>query len=230
MFPPIHRRLIYGLVFILMLFSTLFCQSTPDPQRFIQEIEAFRQWDAKNALPEHPVLFIGSSSIRMWKTAEAFPNLPVVNRGFGGAQISDMLFYIDDILLKYPTPAVILFYCGDNDAADGKSAQNILRDYQTFVEAAWNAFPQTPVIYLPIKPSISRWSLWPVMVQANKLIRTFCEQNELLFYADTASPMLTTGQPPAAELFLEDGLHLSDKGYNLWKQVVEPLIKQALEK
>lgn len=223
------RRLLCS-AFVLATALTLFGQANPDPLRFQAEIDAFRQWDVKNAVPEHPVLFIGSSSIRMWKTAKAFPELPVVNRGFGGAHISDMLYYIDDILFKYPAPTVILFYCGDNDVAGGKSADTVLRDYQAFVETAWKAFPQTPIIYLPIKPCPSRWGIWAEQNKANALIRAFCDQHDLLFYADTVTPMLATGEPPADELFLEDRLHLSAKGYELWQQVVEPMIVQAQQK
>jgi len=224
MFKLYRRHLV--ILISLVLFTAAFSQ-IPDPQRFAQEIETFRQWDAKNAVPVHPVLFIGSSSIRMWKTAEAFPELPVVNRGFGGAQIPDILYFMQDVLLKYREPSVLVFYCGDNDAASGKSAQEIAQDFQTFVETARKTFPALPIIYIPIKPSPSRWSLWPVMEQANDLINAFCGHTEALFYADIVTPMLATGQPPAADLFLEDGLHLTDKGYALWKQVIEPLIRQA---
>ncbi len=91
-------------------------------------------------------------------------------------------------------------------------------------------FPNTPLIYLPIKPSPSRWALWPVMAEANRLIQSICSENILLYYADTATPMLATGEPPAEDLFLEDHLHLSEKGYTLWKQILEPLLLQVIGK
>ncbi len=222
--------ILLSMLLLLGARSNSVAAQNPDPLRFQGEIEAFRQWDAKNAVPKSLVLFVGSSSIRMWRTAEAFPDLPVVNRGFGGAHISDLLFFIHDILLRYPTPSAVVFYCGDNDIAGGKDAESVARDFRAFVDALRRAFPQTPLVYLPIKPSIARWNLWPTMAQANELVREMYSRDELLFYADTATPMIETGEPPAADLFLEDGLHLSEKGYALWRQVLAPMLKQALKR
>lgn len=214
-----RRQIAIPAVF-LCLSLWLHAQENPDPLRFQQEIEAFRQWDAKNAVPSHPLLFIGSSSIRLWKTAEAFPDLPVVNRGFGGAHFSDLLFYLDDILLKYPEPAAIILYCGDNDAAYGKSPDRIVDDFKKFIVAAHSRFPATPVVYIPIKPSPSRWTVWPVQKEVNERIRSLCREDSLLFYADIVTPMLAAGKPPADELFLDDRLHLSEKGYAILQKVV----------
>ena len=98
----------------------------PDPNRFAAEIKAFAEWDSRNAVPADPVLFVGSSSIRLWRTHESFPDLPVVNRGFGGSQVSDLLHFADRVVFPYK-PSVIVFYAGDNDLAAGKSAQRGLR-------------------------------------------------------------------------------------------------------
>ncbi|MDZ7372224.1 MAG: GDSL-type esterase/lipase family protein [candidate division KSB1 bacterium] len=219
------------LIFVLFFFcyARLHAQEDPDPLRFQQEIEAFRQWDAKNAVPAHPVLFIGSSSIRLWKTAEAFPDLPVVNRGFGGAHFSDLLYYLPDILLKYPEPAAIVLYCGDNDAAAGKSSTRIVDDFRKFLAAAQSRFPKTPIVYIPIKPSPSRWAIWPTQREVNERIRALCRESNLLFYADTVTPMLAAGEPPADELFLDDRLHLSEKGYAVWQKVVSEMLHKILK-
>ncbi|HKK45627.1 MAG TPA: hypothetical protein VJ964_08900, partial [Balneolaceae bacterium] len=88
----------------------------PDPQRFQQEIDNFKLWDAKNSYPNQAILFVGSSSIRFWKSHDAFPNYPVINRGFGGAHISDVQHYYRQVIGKYH-PSIIVFYCGDNDIA-----------------------------------------------------------------------------------------------------------------
>jgi len=124
--------LLFTILFAQLFVSPLAAQTDPDPHRFDEAIETFRRWDAKNAIPDHPILFVGSSSIRMWKTAESFTDLPVVNRGFGGAHISDMLFFKQDILLKYKKPACIVMYCGGNDVAGGKSAERVVRDFKTW--------------------------------------------------------------------------------------------------
>lgn len=201
----------------------------PDPARFAGEIEAFHSWDARNAIPAHAVLFVGSSTIRLWRTAEAFPDLPVLNRGFGGAQFSDLLHFRQDVLLKIPEPACIVLYCGDNDIAGGKTADRVAQDFRAFVAAAQQAFPRTPLIYLAIKPSRSRWAIWPEQQRANGLIADLCRADPRLHFADIAPPMLATGNPPAENLFAKDGLHLNDEGYALWTRLLRPLIDQALK-
>ena len=144
----------------------------PDPNRFGKDIESFVAWDSKNAVPADPILFVGSSSIRMWKTRESFPDLPVINRGFGGSHISDVIHFTDRIVLPY-APKLIVFYAGDNDMAGGKSAARVLCDYRRFVELVHVRLPDTSIIFIPIKPSGSRWSLWPEMTKANGLIEAF---------------------------------------------------------
>lgn len=200
----------------------------PDPKRFAAEINAFKQWDRKNAWPADAVLFVGSSSIRMWPTRESFPDLPVINRGFGGAQIPDMLHYFDDVVKPY-APRVIVFYCGDNDIADGRSPQQVADDFATFLRRVRKDFPRTHVVYLPIKPSIARWTLWPQMQDANRRIKAMAERDELLTFADTDVVLLGDDDKPRPDCFANDGLHLSNSGYEKWSRVVSPLIKATMK-
>jgi hypothetical protein len=217
-----------ALVIAFSLTNPVHAQSDPDPHRFDKSINAFRAWDAKNAIPNNPILFVGSSSIRMWKSAKSFPDLPVVNRGFGGAHISDMLFFKQDILLKYKKPACLVMYCGGNDVTGGKSAERVVDDFKKWWDVVQTAFPGTPLVYIPIKPCPNRWDIWDEEKKANKMIESMCDADRLLFYADTATPMLATGQPPADALFIADKLHLSDKGYEMWDSVVRKAIHSAL--
>ncbi len=198
-------------------------QADPDPNRFADEINAFEQWDRKNAVPRQPVLFVGSSSIRYWLTAASFPDVSVINRGFGGAHISDVHHFAERIVLKY-APSAVIFYAGDNDVAGGKSPEQVFEDYRAFVRLVHDALPATPILFLPIKPSLSRWALWPRMEQANKLIRDYSDKEPLLFYADIATPMLGRDGNPRPALFVEDGLHLSETGYQLWTRIVAPYL------
>jgi len=198
----------------------------PNPQRFTSEINAFTLWDAKNSVPANGVLFVGSSSIRMWKTAEKFPMLTVINRGFGGAHISDVLHYLDETTLAY-APNAIVFYAGDNDIAGDKTPKRVLRDYQRFVERVHASLPDTPIIFVAIKPSLSRWAMWPTMAEANMRIQDYSDGNPVLYYADIATPMLGSNGEPKPELFISDGLHLSSEGYDLWTQIIAPIIERA---
>lgn len=198
----------------------------PDPNRFAREIETFEAWDSKNATPAEPILFVGSSSIRMWRTHEAFPDLPVVNRGFGGSQISDVLHFVDRIVLPYE-PKVIVFYAGDNDIAGKKSAQRVLEDYRKFVMRLRGELPEVRFIFVTIKPSGQRWELWPEMHEANELIRTFSARDDRLFFADLGTPLLDHEGKPDDGFFLGDRLHLNSRGYAVWNETLLPILKQA---
>jgi lysophospholipase L1-like esterase len=199
----------------------------PDPHRFDDEINKFLQWDKKNTYPEDAILFVGSSSIRLWMTGESFPEFRIINRGFGGAHISDVNYFINATVLKY-SPRIIVFYAGDNDIADNKLPGQVLEDYKLFVQKVLAERSDTKILYLPIKPSIARWQFWPQMKQANVLIKQYCELNENLMYVDTASPMLESGSPPSRDLFVEDGLHLNSKGYKLWNEILVGIIKELM--
>ncbi len=188
--------------------------------RFESSIQKFEQQDKQQPFRKKGILFTGSSSIRLWKTNTSFPNRNVLNRGFGGAQISDVLYYFDQVVLKYE-PRVIVFYCGDNDIANQKSPDQVFLDYQYFTEKVHAAFPETDVIYLPIKPSTARWKLWPEMSQTNQKIRSFCETKSHLHYCDTVPAMLNDKGLPNENYLIQDGLHLNQKGYEIWTKLVE---------
>ena len=195
----------------------------PDPHRFDKEINYFVQYDQKNSFPENAVLFVGSSSIRMWKTHLAFLNLPVINRGFGGAHISDVLFFYDELVKKY-RPKLIVFYAGDNDIAAGKPLARVVNDFKTFVQKVKQDLPETRVIYLPIKPSVLRWKFWPEMHNTNQKIREICKAKAFLTFAGTDSLLLKDNGQPDASLFIEDGLHLNAAGYEKWNAYLRPLL------
>lgn len=199
----------------------------PDPERFADDIRAFEQWDRKNSAVADAALFVGSSSIRMWATHECFPDLPVINRGFGGSHISDVNHFAARIVLPYK-PKVIVFYAGDNDIADGKTPEQVCADFRSFVQMARAAQPHVHVVWLPIKPSVARWSLWPRMQQANNLVREFCESDPRLTVVDVATPLLGQEGTPRKELFIEDGLHLNADGYKLWTNALTPVLTRLM--
>lgn len=223
------RRVLLLLVAFCVLAQVVVAEpaADPDPNRFAGEIKAFAEWDSKNAVPAEPILFVGSSSIRMWRTHESFPGLPVVNRGFGGSHISDVIHFAQRVVLPYK-PKVIVFYAGDNDVAGGKSAQRVCDDYSRFVGLVHARLPRTRIIFITIKPSGSRWSLWPEMNRANELIKASCEKDDRLFFADLAAPLLGADGRPDDGLFLEDKLHLNSAGYAAWTKALRPILRRAL--
>ncbi len=226
-----YSRIFQTLSLFIILILLYSCASglktqTPilGPERFSKEIDSFIKWDKKNSSPENAILFVGSSSIKLWNTAISFPNLIVINRGFGGSQISDVNHFYEQIVKKY-NPSKIIFYAGDNDIAAGKSADQVLEDYQIFVAKVEQDLPKTKIFYLPIKPSLNRWHLWPQMSSANEMIKHFSKNKINLFYVETTSAMLDETLRPNPDLLIEDGLHMNDRGYQIWTKILLPLIK-----
>lgn len=224
------RKEIYLLI-VLCCSLVLNAQEKPEAKEntnyWEETIREFETWDSKNTFPSNAVLFVGSSSIRMWPTAECFTEWPVINRGFGGSKISDVNYFAQRIVLRYESE-VIVFYAGDNDVAGGKSAQSVFNDYKEFVGLVQKKLPVTRIIFVSIKPSGSRWSLWPVMNEANIMIKEFCGKDERLIYFDAATPLLDGEGKPRDELFLKDRLHLNGEGYRIWTELLGPVIKKAL--
>jgi lysophospholipase L1-like esterase len=198
----------------------------PDPSRFENDILAFEDWDRKNAHAHGAVLFVGSSSIRMWPTAESFAGLPVINRGFGGSHISDVNYFAERIVLKYK-PQTIVFYAGDNDIEAGKPPQQVFNDFQAFATLVHQRLPETRIVYLPIKPSIARWSKWRQMQAVNSRVDRLAQNDTRIVYVDTATPMLDDDGKPRGELFLDDGLHLNGAGYKEWTEILAPELMPA---
>ncbi len=192
----------------------------PDPARLVGEIEAFARWDGKNAVPADAILFVGSSSIRGWPTADAFPGLPVINRGFGGSQLSDVIHFYDQVIRPY-APSRIFLYAGDNDVAAGKSAQQVFDDYLRLVGRIQSDFPASELVFLAIKPSKARWDKWPVMAEANRMIREYADAHANLGYVDVATPLLDENGKPK-DVYVTDGLHLNGRGYDLWRRALAP--------
>jgi lysophospholipase L1-like esterase len=193
----------------------------PDPRRFEPEILAFAEGDRKSSPPESPLLFVGSSSIRLWATAASRPGCVILNRGFGGAQISDVLHYYEQVVAPYG-PRAILLYAGDNDVWEGKSPTRVFEDFRRFVDEVRRDLPGIPVYFLAIKPSISRWSRWRDMEAANRLVRAWAESQADVVYVDTATPLLGHDDAPREELFDDDALHLSEEGYGVWGAALAP--------
>lgn len=200
-------------------------QETPKPSKWEPSIQKFEAADKTNPPPKNAILFIGSSSIVKWKTlAEDFPEHQVINRGFGGSQLADSVAFVDRIVLPYQ-PRMVLLYAGDNDIASKKTPEQVLADFKAFVLDIQGRQPATRIAFLAIKPSLKRWALVDQIKEANRLVAEFCRTHERLDYIDVFTPMLgEDGQPPA-DLFVQDGLHLSAKGYALWVSIVRPYLR-----
>ena len=192
---------------------------------FATAITTFDAADRKQMPKPGGVVFVGSSSIRMWKSLnEDFPDTNNVHRGFGGSQLIDSIMYCDRLITRY-APTKVVVYAGDNDVAAGKKADRVLQDFKTLVASIHAKVPEAKIGFIAIKPSRARWNLWPEMDKANKLVARFASKNSKLEYFDIATPMLSeNGGQPDADWFVADGLHMTPKGYELWTKVIRPWV------
>lgn len=201
-------------------------EQAAEPNRWESQIQAFEQWDRKNSFPKDAVLFVGSSSIAAWPTAESFPGAAVLNRGFGGSTVPEALLFADRIIFRY-APKVIVFYSGDNDIGEGKEPPTVFEDYQRFVEQVRAALPDTAMVILAIKPSPMRWALWPKMREVNAGLAEWCPKQGNVYFVDTASLLLDDKGEPIESLYT-DRLHLTSAGYARWNAALRPLLMQLM--
>jgi len=221
--PRLHHSRLRP-VFAACAIACLTTLPAAQADRWAKEMAAFEEQDKTRPPAPGGIVFVGSSSIRLWDLARAFPGLPVVNRGFGGSQIVDSIAHVDLLVIKHK-PKTVVFYAGDNDIAAGKTPDAVLADYKAFVERVRTALPDTRIVFIGIKPSIQRWALIGKVREANALVRKFAEGDDRLGFVDVDGPMLGWDEAPRKDLLIEDGLHLTPKGYELWTVLVRPFIE-----
>ena len=198
------------------------------PEKWESSIKAFEQKFAAGESKPGSILFLGSSSIRKWDLPKWFPHHQTVNHGFGGSEISDSIHFFDRVVTPVK-PSLILFYAGDNDLSRGKSAEVVHRDFTSFVKLVQQKVsPETTICFIAIKPSIKRWNLRDEISKANALIAKDCDSNERLKFVDIWTPMIGEDGTPKPEIFEKDELHLNDKGYTIWTEVISRFLPPAL--
>ena len=227
---PLFSVHLIAAALLLLSFSTRVC-SADDEAKFAKwekEIAAFEAADQKQPQPKGGIVFVGSSSIRLWDVKKSFPGLPVINRGFGGSQIEDSTHFAERIVFPYE-PCAVVFYAGDNDIAVGKSAETVAADFKAFAKKVNERLPNTPLLFIAIKPSPSRWKLFETQIKANKLIREYCEECcPAPKFVDIVKPMLGAEGQPREELFVKDRLHMNADGYALWNGTLRPHLEKIV--
>ncbi len=189
------------------------------------EIDAFDILNMEIPL-QGGILFTGSSSIKFWiNPAKDFKNPTILNRGFGGSQIIDLIENFDQVILKYH-PKKIVIYSGDNDVQEGKSAEIVFGDFCTLYGMIKAKLPNTKIYYIAIKPSLNRWEKVLEMKKANTMINEYLNTKQNGFFVDIFSPMIGTQGKPLEKWFVEDGLHMTKKGYQLWTEILTPFINE----
>ncbi len=219
--PSVNTRLCALVTLLVAVAPALLSGQVADPDatRFADAMETFARYDAKNSLPADATVFVGSSSIVRWDTGDRFRGMPLINRGFGGSQMSDLAHYVQETVIKY-APRTVVVYEGDNDTSAGKRSQQLLEDYQEFVEAVLQAQPSTRIVILSIKPSLARWDVWPEMQASNAAIEAYSKGDARVDFVDIGTAMLGSDGEPIPELFVSDGLHMTAAGYDVWDEIL----------
>ena len=214
------------ILFLVLVFcvASLYAQTAKPP--FYDEVMAFKKKDSLTPPPENAILFVGSSSFRKWTDAEQiFKDYPVVNRGFGGSSLPDVIRYADDIIFPYQ-PRQILIYCGDNDlaASDTVSVGMVAQRFRQLFSLIRSRLKTVSIAFVSIKPSPARKHLMPKMADANRLIKQFLRKQKKTGFIDVYHPMLLPGGYPNGALFESDSLHMLPAGYAIWKEKIEPVL------
>ena len=194
-------------------------------ERWESDIRRFEAADQQNPPPQNAILFIGSSGFTMWTTlAKDFPEHKVINRGFGGSQIADSVYFADRILFPC-NPRLIVFRAGTNDLASGKTPEQVAADFKAFVTMVHQRLPKTRIVFMTLNPTIARWGNFAKETKTNDLIKASFANDKLVEFVDTVAPMLGADGKPRPELYGPDKLHNSRKGYELWISLIQPHLK-----
>jgi lysophospholipase L1-like esterase len=210
------------LLSVFLLFQIIKISAQP----FAEDIQAFKKLDSISFPPKHTILFVGSSSFTNWKDVQNyFPGFSILNRGFGGSSVSDVIRYADDIIFPY-RPKQIVIYCGENDlaASDTVTGRMVYQRFMQLFKLIRNRMPAVPVAFISLKPSPSRWHLRNKMMEANSLIKKYLLGKKGTKFIDVYHNMLNSEGTPIKDIFLEDELHMNAKGYAIWQKLIEPVL------
>lgn len=210
------------LLFLFFGFQGIIAQ---DPSRFVKEVEVIQKkydtlWDSS----KETIVFTGSSSVRIWRDLESrFPGHQIVNSGFGGSQASDLMHYLEELVLRF-NPKKVFIYEGDNDISAEKKIKDIIGTTLEVIDRIRKENATTKIVLIAAKPSIARWELKKHYKKLNRRFKRLSKKDPLIDFADVWKPMLDK-KNVRQDIFIEDGLHMNVKGYELWYNVIKNYIE-----
>ena len=215
----------YMLALVLLGTVQLLTAQTSCPA-FWNDIVAFQQKDSATPPPQHAILFVGSSSFTKWTdVSDYFPGYTIINRGFGGSTLLDVIRYAYDVILPYK-PKQVVIYCGENDfaASDTVTAADVVLRFKTLYGIIHQNLPNAVIDFVSMKPSPSREHLLPKFRVANAQIKAFLQTQKHTGFINVYNAMLDANGQPKAGLFLEDQLHMKPDGYQIWQKIIQPYL------
>lgn len=218
------QRLFFYNILLFFISTTSFCQNPA--LKWENEVKSYEAQDSIKGISTNGILFTGSSSIRLWNDLpERFSGEKVLNRGIGGSEISDLIFYADRLIFPYK-PQKIFIYCGGNDVWKGKSPEIVLEDFKTLYARIKQKLPKTEIYYISIQSAPSREEKNALFRRANEQIKAYLEHNTRDVFIDVFPLLLGQDRKPKAEFFLDDQLHMNSKGYDRWTRVLKAYVKK----
>ena len=205
--------------------ATLRAQVAPrDPARWESNVVAFEEHDRKAPPAKGGIVFVGASSIVRWNVAEFFPDLPVINRGFGGSEMADTAHYAARTVLPY-APRMVVLYPGENDIARGVTPETVAAGFERFVATVRAGVPDTRILVIGLKPTPARWKFNDQMLDTNRRLREIASRHDGITYISVEKAMLGPDKRPRPDLFIEDGQHMTRTGYEIWTDIVRPHLR-----
>jgi len=213
-------------LFLFIVCVAFAFNATAQQPPFYEDIQAFKKQDSIKLPPQHAILFVGSSSFTKWTDVQSyFPKYTIINRGFGGSTLPDVIRYANDIIFPYQ-PKEIVIYCGENDFAadDNTTAQMVFDRFKTLYGMIRERLKDVPVAYVSLKPSPSRRKYWPKMIEANRMIKDYINTQPHASFINVFDVMMNASHQPKPEIFLDDSLHMNAKGYAIWQKAIQPYL------
>ena len=206
-------------------------QNLPEVRFWENDIQKFEQLDKSEKYPEDAILFAGSSSIRFWTSLEQdMAPYHIIQRGYGGAKLSDFAVYAGRIFDPHKCEAVVMFIANDITGSDkDKTPEEVATLFRNILKTIRKVHPSTPIFWIAVTPTVSRWKVWPEIQKANEFIKKICANQKNTYFIRTDFAFLNENGLPKDELFGEDKLHLTEKGYTVWTEIIKKELNYVLK-
>ena len=202
----------------------------PEVKKWEPDVVKLEKLDSAETYSPDAILFTGSSSIRLWtdiKTDMAPWN--VIQRGYGGAKMSDYIAYADRIFKPHRIQAAVFFIANDiTGAKDVKTPEEVRKLFLRVLKIFRKSHPDTPFFYIEITPTPLRWKSWPLIAKGNELVKQECSRHRNTYFISTSAAFLNEKGEPRSELFKADKLHQNSDGYKIWSGIIKADLDKVL--